>query len=567
MKINNVHIHNFRSIKDVEFNVSNYTVLLGANNAGKTNILTALRVFYEDIKFDESNDFPKFETDDKESWIELEYELTNDEYNTLKEEYRGPNNTLKVRKYLKSEDSSLVKQRQSNIYAYENGELSKNLFYGAKNIGEAKLGKIIYIPELSMVTDSLKITGSSPLKQIIDYVMEPTLKEDMLESLNKEVDNIKETINNSETSIKSFVDKLNEELREWNIEFNLDINELTTKHIISHLLSYKIIDKNLNDEINIKNYGQGLQRQLIYTLLYLSPSYTKRHNTTKHTFSPNLTLLLFEEPEAFLHPYQQELLNIRLRGLSENATQVMITTHSPIFVSKNIEDIISLVRVVKDNVETRIFQIKKETMEKLTSSNNELVELLKSIKDNPNTPKKLKDNIDKQFDLNNSSSEIESIRYILWLDAERCSAFFSDFVLICEGATEKALIDYLLRNEWTDLFEKRIYVFDALGKFNLHRFMNLFGELGIRHALLVDKDNDKNLHKHINEFIENNKNKYTNKIAFLDYNIESFFDIKKTSKSYRKPIDMLYLYRQGKLAEEKIQRLKKIICELMECNS
>ena len=74
MKIRTVSLHNFRSIKDIKFDLEDHSLLVGENNAGKTNVITALRIFYEDhgIKFDGDRDFPKFTTDD-ESWIELEF--------------------------------------------------------------------------------------------------------------------------------------------------------------------------------------------------------------------------------------------------------------------------------------------------------------------------------------------------------------------------------------------------------------------------------------------------------------------------------------------------------------
>ena len=79
MKLNSVNIHNFRSIKDASLNLYDYSLLVGANNAGKTNLLTALRIFYEDdIKFDEKTDFSKFPTDDNESWIDVEFLLTSE---------------------------------------------------------------------------------------------------------------------------------------------------------------------------------------------------------------------------------------------------------------------------------------------------------------------------------------------------------------------------------------------------------------------------------------------------------------------------------------------------------
>ena len=159
MKIKTVTIHNFRSIKEATFNLNQYSVLLGANNAGKSNLLTALRIFYEDsIKYNDKDDFPKLDSDDDDSWVEIEYQLTDNEYNNLKAEYQSEGNRLKVRKYFKASQRNRVKANQSNIYAYEGEGLSDNLFYGAKNISEAKLGNLLYIPEVAKTDDTMKLT-------------------------------------------------------------------------------------------------------------------------------------------------------------------------------------------------------------------------------------------------------------------------------------------------------------------------------------------------------------------------------------------------------------------------
>jgi len=86
--------------------------------------------------------------------------------------------------------------------------------------------------------------------------------------------------------------------------------------IIKNLLSYSFTDKTLNKEMNIGLYGRGLQRHLIYILIRLSSQYKEEKVYEKKEFSPELTLILFEEPEAFLHPAQQEYLNSSLRSLS-----------------------------------------------------------------------------------------------------------------------------------------------------------------------------------------------------------------------------------------------------------
>jgi len=179
MKLREIHIHNVRSVNDARFLVPDYAMLIGENNVGKTNVLTALRLFYEDagLKFKKEQDFPKFEVDDQESWIELSFETNEHEQENLRDEYKTDNKVLKVRKYFLSSDSDLVKTNQSNIFAYENGMLSKNQFYGAKNISQAKLGRVIYIPAVSKTDETLKLTGPSPFREMVNFVMKRAVLE------------------------------------------------------------------------------------------------------------------------------------------------------------------------------------------------------------------------------------------------------------------------------------------------------------------------------------------------------------------------------------------------------
>ena len=61
---------------------------------------------------------------------------------------------------------------------------------------------------------------------------------------------------------------------------------------------------------------------------------------------PSLNLVLFEEPEVFLHPPQQEILARNLMAFaSAGHWQVVCATHSVHFVSKNAADIPAVVRL------------------------------------------------------------------------------------------------------------------------------------------------------------------------------------------------------------------------------
>jgi len=568
MKIKSITIHNFRSIKEAKFGPYDYTVLVGANNAGKSNVLTALRIFYENgIKFNDKTDFPKFQTEDKESWIEIEYLLTDDEFRNLKKEYKNPGNILKVRKYLKSQDRNRVKANQSNIYGYKDDVLSENLFYGAKNVSEAKLGSVIYIPEVTKTDETLKLTGPSPLRNVVTFVMKKVVKtSESFGNLNKAFEEFnnkfKEEASKDGFSLSKLRKEINDSLKEWEVEFNLNINPVRPEDIIKNLFSHYAIDKNLGKEIDVQYLGQGLQRHLIYTLLKLSSQYTEIKTYEKKEFSPEITLILFEEPEAFLHPGQQEFLNASLRSLSsEEGQQIIVSTHSPIFVSKNIEDISTLIKLKRENGITHIFQVSEDTRKTIIEQNNELAQLLQSKLNDRSVDQPTKDRIRRLLGDTDDDTrmEEEAIRYLLWLDSERCAAFFADIVMICEGATEKTFIDYLIKNEWNDLREKRIYVLDAMGKFNIHRYMNLFKELGIYHSVLADKDENNNVHEFINPFIERQKNKFTKSVDFFNKDIETFFGINTPPSNRRdkRPLNVMWHYHKGKILKDKIDALKK----------
>jgi predicted ATP-dependent endonuclease of OLD family len=573
MKIESVTIHNFRSIKDARFNCFDYNVVVGANNAGKSNILTALRIFYEDEKYNEKTDFPKFDTDDDESWIEIEYFLTEDEFHNIKDEYKNEDRILKVRKYLRSKNKNRVKQNQSNIYGYEQGKLSENLFYGAKNISESKLGSVIYIPEITTTDEALRLSGPSPLRNILSFVMNKVIEtsesyEKLSQAFEDFNDKFRDEASKDGFSLNRLKEEINENLKEWEIELNFNINPIKSEGIIKNLVTHNVIDKNLKEEVDIKFVGQGLQRQLIYTLLKLSSKYIEKKIYQKKDFSPELTLILFEEPEAFLHPNQQESLNISLKALSSiNDQQIIITTHSPIFVSKNIEDIPSLIRLKRENGITHIFQVSDEKMNQIFMQNNELTQLFKSKLKDPSVDQSTKKEIKKVLGDTEDDIKIqeEGVRYLLWLDYERCSAFFADIVLICEGASEKIFIDYLVKNKWEDLRAEKFYVLDAMGKFNIHRYMNLFKELGINHSILYDKDEDMGIQKIINDFIESKRNIFTKSIDFFDKDLEFFLGIEKPSgdRKDRRPLNVLWKYKNNRIELSRLEELKEKISNLI----
>ena len=169
MKISKIRVHNYRSIIDAEVEAYDFLMFVGSNNAGKSNVLNALRCFYEDAKWAD-DDFPKKGAVDQASWVELTFDLTEDEWENLADKYKEGAQEKKIllRRYFKGEK---VKAKQSNIYAIVNGNEEDDLFYGAKNIGTAKCGTVVYIPALTTPSEQMKTTGPSPLRNMLNFML------------------------------------------------------------------------------------------------------------------------------------------------------------------------------------------------------------------------------------------------------------------------------------------------------------------------------------------------------------------------------------------------------------
>lgn len=574
MRIESLTLHNFRSYKDTTVNMSDYSLLIGENNAGKTGLISALRIFYDNgLKYDRGRDFPKFETADDESWIEIAYHTDAYEQEGLKAEYRSSDQRLRVRKYFQGNRANA---NQSNIYAYENGVLSDNLFYGARNISQAKLGKVIYIPEISTADETLKLSGPSPFREMVSFVMKKAINNsESFKALERAFDTFNTDFREEEAakeeglSIKYLEQDINDNIKQWQIEFGININPIKPEDITKNLLEHFISDGNLDGQkVSINSYGQGLQRHLIFTLIRLSSKYTDRRVERKKDFNPDFVLLLFEEPEAFLHPTQQEILNINLRALaSEENQQVIITTHSPTFASRNVEDLENIIKVDKNGAVTLTYQLNRDNLSELFDENLSMFKFFSEksvdLEVSPNIRQKIIQNNlgDPNVDLC-KKLEQESIKYFLWLDAERSALFFAKHVIICEGATEKVLLNHIIDSEWPCLKEKHIYFLDAMGKYNIHRYMNLFKHLGISHSVLMDSDQDRDVHALVNEFLCDNINPFTKRLYAFEKDFEKFLEVPEAPRKDLKPLHIMDCYIRNMINDAKLGELYEIISSL-----
>ena len=551
MRIAKITLHNFRSIADATFDLVDYSLMIGANNSGKSNVMDALWVFYEKIlKYEEGRDKPRFNTKDDESWIDIEFVLTNDEYANLKDEYRQPNNRVKVRKYLHTHVKGTDGKPRQGIYAYIADEVSDEHFYGAKNVQQGKLGDIIYIPAVSRLDDHTKLSGPSALRDLLNDILKKLVKSSKafetlttgFKAFTKDF-KIEETDDNK--SLAGLEKDINDDIEEWDTGFELQINPVTDTDIIKNLVSYKIIDKALGERLEAGQFGQGFQRHLIFTLIKTAAEYqpaTKQNK--KKEFSPDMTLLLFEEPEAFLHPAQQNALCRSLRKIAAGeGNQCLVSSHSPHFVSQNADDIPAITRLCRNGIDSVAGQITEAALQQIFADNQQINAMLNGTRYEP--------------EADDLKEEMESVKYFLWLDSERCGMFFARQVLMVEGPTERVLFNYLLNTGKMKMPKGGLFVLDCLGKFNIHRFMNLVDRLNIPHSVLFDGDNGNPPHDKIAALIESSKNSGTQKIDTFPEDIEAYLGVPKVSRPHRKPQHVMLYLRDGKIEPTKLTALIK----------
>lgn len=549
MKLLHISIHNFRGIIDASMDFQSYALLVGANNSGKSTIIDCIRAFYEKdgFKFKKESDFPLKGARDKESWIELEFSLNDEEYNSLKNEYKTPEKTLKVRKYFCTENK-FPKNKNANgiIRGYKSdGTLSDDAFYGARNVQSGKFGDLVYIPAISKIDEHTKLTGPSALRDLLTSVMSDVVEgSSAYKGLSHSVDQFAREVRKMKTqdnrSLSSFENDLNTKLASWETKFNLKFTTPSMPEIIKSMLRYEFQDDHHDKPQNVEHFGSGFQRNFIYSLIQLRTEYAPQKAIKKSKdFTPSLNLVLFEEPEAFLHPPKQNDLARNLIKISKDENwQIVCSTHSSNFVSRNTDLISAVIRIYRERGIVKTFQINNERWNNIVDNNRNIAQITHQY------PRRLGMRED---DL---QAEMDAVKYCLWLNPDRSSMFFAENVLLVEGPSETALINRLLDDERLSL-PPGTYILDCLGKYNIHRFMNIMNALGIFHSVLHD-DDDKREHQALNQLIQNSKGDFTHSISTIPKDIEAVLGVSHIQQPHRKPQHLMYKYVNNQMDQQKL---------------
>lgn len=524
MKINNIHIHNFRSIQDAVISLQDYNIIVGENNVGKSNIVDALRCFYGEIRFENVDFYKNAPSDDQKAWIEIEYDLTDSEFYTLDKKYRVEYNKLKVRRTLAPQ--------QKGLQAYTAKGLERGKFYGKRGTKPDLLGKLIYVPAVIDIKENTKLSGTSALNGLIQIMCTPP-------EFQQEFDKRFEPIVQFATPyIQEIGGELSNEVTSAGVRVNINTRRIFASEMIKSMLALSIEDD--AGLMDLDQVGTGVQRRIIAALIKLSAKYAadalQKRSQKEHlesqiewlmqgqnkqpakSFMPEMHLLLFEEPEVSLHPAAIDDLTYDIKKFASIPNQqVIATTHSPQLVSQDIMDLNGIIRVNRDGANTQIFQNKIP------------------------------------------ASELQAVKNMVYFDRPRSDLFFARKVVLVEGPTEYMLYNYLCRRgDLPKTLTQNITLIETVGKWSMPYFLKVLNNYNIRHAVLYDQDGDPN--RKDNQDVKNEFSTLTEYSYCWPKDIETFCGIKKQGNP---AINIINKFDDGTVPKQKQDEVVQVFQDLL----
>ena len=395
LRLSRITISNLRSIQRETFPLSDFTALIGYNNAGKTNILMGIRWLLAHFSLDISY------FDDPNHPVEAEgiFEgITEQVLNRLGDEKAAElmpylsGTTLRVKKVQRI-PGELPGNIEFWAFCPPNGKRKGKDWVRVNDTFVAAFNRMF--PESIAIWD---FEGNNAYTKLMHEIFKP-LERKFGGELSQVIEQFTELLapgsDKRAEEIQAFDREVNTALRPLfpSVKVELDIPVPTLETFLKSA-TIKVVDEDDGFERDISRMGAGSQRAIQMALIRYLAEIKKHHNN--HYLSR--TLLLIDSPELFLHPQAVELVRVALKNLSNEGYQVVFATHSAQMVTS--EDV-STSLLIRKNGQRGTFMRKR--MEDAVRQ---------VVKDAPSQLQML-------FSLSNSNELL-----------------FADYVLLTEGKTE-----------------------------------------------------------------------------------------------------------------------------------
>jgi putative ATP-dependent endonuclease of OLD family len=334
MKIIRIKIENFRSIKNTEFNTSDFNISVGQNNCGKTNFFEAIQFFYNGIGRGQNITELKHKRQTAND-ILVEVEFSGAQQGA--ENMQNQTNKTKILNAL-SESDTVIVSRSSSIDVKKrkfvvNGE-EVNPGTGFDKALNDFLPKFEYVTTKQYYDAVAKYSKTTPMGIMLSGVLSAILQENV--QYQEFQTKFRELFEDDNSEIKTEFDNVGNKVQIYLEKQFPDCTKVkfeVTAPVFDDLL--KNFETTIDDgvETTAEEKGDGMQRALMLAIIQAYADFRKSNDDLGKSF-----LFFIDEAELHLHPTAQRKLKDVLHTLSNNNDQVFINTHSSVFVADNFEN-------------------------------------------------------------------------------------------------------------------------------------------------------------------------------------------------------------------------------------
>lgn len=442
-----IRVENFLSYEDSgKVDLDNKTILVGENNAGKSNFVDAVREFFR-FSSRARQDLNRFYNRDEDRVIQITVwfdGLTDEEREEFSDGVGQPEDAeLAVRlvsKYNSKEGRAETNDYQRQIPASDGDGSEWAKKTGLANSLSDRLPEVSHYGAQRELDDAAKTSNKSSLLYKLLGTAYDDIPDRNIEEFERDRDHLKEKL---ESDTPEQIDDLMENLstmmgRQVSIDGDLDVEfEIPTVKEMVQRNATILTGEGREDTIG--DMGSGSQMSFILSCIWE----TANRDT-------NDVFLTLEEPENYLHPHSIRELHTTVNELAGSGNFVILTTHSPELAG--LRDLSSVRRVEHSNGSSKI----KQPNGGLRERDVQVLETIES--------------------------------------AETKEIFFSRSLIICEGASDRDVLK--IANDILAQDNKKIRAFDAEGvsvvnarsKNNVPKYLRVASEFGIPTVTVLDTD-------------------------------------------------------------------------------
>lgn len=455
-RLSSLSITNFKSIQNETFELFDYTPLIGYNNAGKSNILYAIKwllrksVFSRDCFNNVANPIIIQGTISG---------INEDLLGKLAANHRNSitpyiaDNEIKIKRIQNTpQDTAAAIRllvRNPNFENEENEWISNPA--GIDNALNVLFPEPIYIGAMeNSEEDVSKSKSSSTIGKLLAEIIGPI--EDIYgDNLRAVLDGLKHLLDcegaQRAPELIAFDTQVNEKIDAFFPDVNIKLHVPTPelKEIFSKG-TIKVYEHQSPNGRDVSSLGHGAQRSIQMALIRHLAELKKINHEHRST-----TLLLIDEPELYLHPQAIEVIRDALKTLSKDDYQVVFSTHSAMMVTH--EDVANTVLIRKNNL---------RGTHKRPSLRSAIPQI---VNDAPSQMQLV-------FSLSNSTNIL-----------------FSEKVILTEGATEERILPKLIEHLTNKSLGLHKYALVKQGGVtNTRKSMSVLEVMGLPTKSIVDLD-------------------------------------------------------------------------------